>query len=679
MNANILKGLLGLLLFLVLVGPAGAEDFSNGGFSFSTGPAPAFVRERPVETAWPADAPGANDDQWRFWRFDRQVDRRPGQDISYVDYIYEPRSQGNLGDAGRFDIQFNPEYQKLVLHRVELYRNGSWQSRLKPGEITIARREQQFEQEISDGMATALILIEDVRIGDVVRISYSIVGSNPILAGQQSESTRLAYGHPILDLRLQVLYPPGTEVTFHRENGAPAPTVTQTAEATRVDVGASRVDRLLNDGDYPVWFEPYPLVQISPKRNWAEVVAWALPLYPDRRATRLPEDLERRIAQWKALATPTEKLQAALRAVQDEVRYFGVETGTSSHRPREPELVWRRRYGDCKDKAWLLVTILDRLGIPAVPALVDTGRGRSVHDYAPSASLFDHVIVRARINGATVFVDPTMRLQGGTPQQTDLSQYGYVLPVAAGQAVMEEVLPSGGVENGIDESADFSPDGEGLRFVVVTEYRGRNADAERVQLDQSRLEDRARSYREYYGKQYGAIESLEPLAVNDDRQANRITIREVYRLAAPWKVENGLSVLAVEAGMANWAANLPSRVERRGPLDFKPSGRYRNTVTVQAPEGWVARFEGDADRIDSGAFRFLRTQELKDGKARLVTEMVVTSREVALDAVPAHVAALRKVRDLIRTRFVYRAPVSAEAAGREARLQNLLRNVMEER
>ncbi len=667
-----------LLAGLLSFGHANAEDFSNGGFTFSTGPTPEFVDAQAPATAWPESAPGAHDDQWRYWRYDRQVDRRPGHDMQYVDYIFEPRSQGNLDDAGRFDIEFNPEYQKLVLHRVELRRDGKWQSRLKPNSITIARREQQFEQGISDGRVAALIVIDDVRIGDVVRISYSIAGSNPILAGQMSEQTRLAFSHPILEIRLRALYAPGTPISVHRENGAPNPVIVDEADATRVEVSATQVPRLQNEDDYPVWYQPYPLVQFAPKRAWSNVVGWALPLYPDRSSTKLPEDLEDRIGLWLQLKTPTEKLQAALRAVQDEVRYFGVETGTSSHRPREPALVWKRRYGDCKDKAWLLVSILTRLGIPAVPALVDTNRGRSVRDYAPAADLFDHVIVRATVGGTPVFVDPTIRLQGGTPQQGDLSQYGNVLPIVAGQLATEAIQPPSQVTNATEVHEDFAGDGDGLRLSVVSQYRGQSADRERRKLDQERVEDRARRYREYYSKQYGAMDSLAPLAIEDDRAGNLVTIRESYRLSAPWKPEGNLRTLSVDTVAVSGVSGLPSRTERSGPLDFVAPGRYYDEVTVVAPAGWRARFEREERRVDGKAFTYHRVLEPGSGKVRLVNELTVTQRELAPSEVPAHVTALRQVRDTLNTRFVYRAPSSEEAASRETRLQNLLRGVMEE-
>lgn len=666
-----------VLAFGLAMGSARADEFASGGFSFRTGEVPAFVEDRPLPSEWPATAPGARDEQWRFWRYDRQVDHRPGRDIAYTDYIYEPRSQGNIADAGRFDLSFNPDYQQLTLHRVELRRNGRWESRLKPKDISIARRERQFEQDIADGLVAALIVIEDVRAGDVVRISWSVTGSNPILAGQFSEQTRLAFSHPILDLRLRAFYAPGTQIASHLENGAAAPTITTSADATLVEVRAAAVDRLQDEGDYPVWYQPYPLVQFAPRRSWADVVAWALPLYPDQSAVALPADLEQRIAQWKKIGPASERLQAALRAVQDEVRYFGVETGTSSHRPRVPNEVWARRFGDCKDKTWLLVTVLGRLGIRAMPALVNTDRGRATRGYAPSADVFDHVIVRAELEGRMVYVDPTMRLQGGAPERGDLSAYGFVLPVAAGQAALAEVLPPADAVAGVKTHEHYAVDGDGLRLEVTSEFAGLSADQTRRALDEERIEDRGRRYMEYYGKRYGAIQSLKSPVVEDDRARNVIRILETYRLAAPWQQEGDTRSLGLEAEALSAVSALPDRSERSGPLYFARPGRYVQEVSVEAPAGWTPRFAREDERIASKAFEYKRTLEPTDTGARLRHELEVRQREVDIAQVQAHVGDLRKLREGTYSRLRYRAPASAEAADREARLRSLLQDAME--
>lgn len=666
-----------LLAFGLAVGSAKADEFASGGFSFRTGEAPAFVEDRPLPSEWPATAPGAQDEKWRFWRYDRQVDHRPGSDVAYADYVYEPRSQGNIADAGRFDLSFNPDYQQLTLHRVELRRNGRWESRLKPKDISIARRERQFEQDIADGLVAALIVIEDVRVGDVVRISWSVTGSNPILAGQFSEQAVLAFGHPMLETRLRALYTPGTEIVSYRENGAPAPIVSQQAGATVVEVAAERVDRVQDEDDYPTWYEPYPMVQFAPKRGWNDVVRWALPLYPDQSAQRLPEDLEQRIAEWKRIRDPGARLQAALRVVQDEVRYFGVETGTSSHRPRPPAEVWTKRYGDCKDKTWLLVTVLGRLGIRAVPALVNTNRGRGIRGYAPAADVFNHVIVQADIAGRVVYVDPTIRLQGGAPERGDLSGYGFVLPVSATQDALAEVVAPTGQVVGVNASERYVVDGEGMRLEISTEYIGGSADHARRSLDEERMDDRSRRYSEYYGKRLGPIQVLHAPVVEDDRASNVLRIRESYRLGSPWDKDGDTRSLDLQADTLSAVAALPKHTERKGPLYFARPGRYVHDVRVEAPAGWMPRFAKEETRITSTAFAYRRILESTDGSTHLRYEMDTSQRELALADVPGHVRDLRKLADGLSPRLNYRAPASKEAADREARLRSVLQDAME--
>ena len=671
----------GLLLLAAFASEAAPVEHARGDLKFSTGAEPAFVARRELPARWDADAPGGDDRRWRYWLYDVQSDRRAGRDHVYYEHVFEPKSPSLIGEAGRFQIVWNPEFQTMTLHRVELLRDGRWQSRLAPETISLARRESEFEQDLTNGSVTALIVLDDVRVDDVIRIGYSIVGANPVLGGQIADWATLSWRNPTLRSGLRVLYDPGTKFRVHRENIAIEPQVRRGPDAVEVQVQARALPATVFEDGYPAWYQPYPLVQIAPERTWADVVAWALPLYP-RHDAPFDEDLERRLAEWKRLPDANARLTAALRAVQNDVRYFGIEIGDNSHRPNPPDLVWRRRYGDCKDKVYLLTTLLRRMDIEAAPALVTTERGRAVDQFVPSASSFNHVIVRARIGGDTVWVDPTIAQQGGDPRRFDLGDYGMALPVATGARALEAIEPPREGNAGVEVVERFTPaaDGREVAFEVETRYTGSAADYQRRNTLSQRGDDLVRRYSEYYRKRYGELEMLGEPVIEDDPDRNVVRIRERYRLKSPFDDKAaGVRALDVYPEALQSVSELPSSLERSGPLDYVPRGRYRHEVEVRLPERWKANFV--AERIDrsSHAFGFRREVAVAEDAVRLVYEMDVRRSELPLDMVAPHLQALRQVHDDLSARLSFTLPAGLDAQQREARLRDLLRNVMDEK
>ncbi|UHQ20885.1 DUF3857 domain-containing transglutaminase family protein [Lysobacter sp. KIS68-7] len=652
-------------------------QYQRGEFHFSVGPPRAFVQVRTIPAQWDPRAPGANDDSWRFWLLDSQIDRRTGADHEYFDYAYEARTAANLGDAGRVQVEFNPEYQQLVVHRVELRRDGVWQDRLAPDRITLARRESNFEKDVSDGRVTALIVLDDVRKDDVVRVSYTITGSNPILAGQLYDGRRLGWTSPILDSHLRVQYDPGTKVRTQADNGAQAAQVRTVPGAVEVSFDAHAQRPVVDEQSYPAWYRPFPRVEVGPDRSWADVVNWALPLFPAVRT--LPPDLEARIAEWSKLPDPTARLNAALRVVQDDIRYFGVEIGDSTHRPADPSVTWQRRYGDCKDKAYLLATVLNRMGIAAVPALVSTDRGRGVRDDLPAASAFNHAIVRATIDGAALYVDPTIPQQGGDPREGDLVDYGAALPVAPGTRALETITPVRMPKAGITSIERLQPSDDGsVRMDIETTFSGDSADDIRRMIAQARIDDLQRRKADYYRQRYGPVDVNGTMQVRDDRASNRLAITESYVLKSPWLTENGARSLDVFAEALDEASALPPSMARTGPLAIGTPGEYRHEVHVTLPAGWKSLLAKENEAFSSSAFGYTRELSPSAEKLDLVYALQVKQRELDATAATAHLGELRRMRDTLGARLRFAAPpVRIESRERDARLKALLRDVMD--
>ncbi len=88
-----------------------------------------------------------------------------------------------------------------------------------------------------------------------------------------------------------------------------------------------------------------------------------------------------------------DKESALLDYLDREVRYTGIEFGGAAILPHDPAETLAKKYGDCKDKATLLVTMLRAAGIPAYVALLNAGSRMDVPVDLPGMGLFDHAIV----------------------------------------------------------------------------------------------------------------------------------------------------------------------------------------------------------------------------------------------------------------------------------------------
>jgi tetratricopeptide (TPR) repeat protein len=131
-------------------------------------------------------------------------------------------------------------------------------------------------------------------------------------------------------------------------------------------------------------------------------------------------------------------MMAALRLVQDNVRYVFLGMNEGGLIPATAEQTWARKFGDCKGKTVTLIALLQGLGIKAEPVLVNTTFGDALPERLPMVRLFDHVIVRATIEGQDYWLDGT---RVGDRRIGDLtsSPFGWGLPVRTAGATLEEL------------------------------------------------------------------------------------------------------------------------------------------------------------------------------------------------------------------------------------------------
>ncbi len=136
---------------------------------------------------------------------------------------------------------------------------------------------------------------------------------------------------------------------------------------------------------------PYsPYFSFSTGRSWREVAA------------RYSEIVDRQIkvsdlsqfTRGIEVKGDVRKIAAELVArLHREIRYTGVEFGEAAIVPRTPDEVLKRKYGDCKDKAAILIAMLRSAGISAHMGLLSSGAGTDVDVDLPGFGVFNHAIV----------------------------------------------------------------------------------------------------------------------------------------------------------------------------------------------------------------------------------------------------------------------------------------------
>ena len=179
--------------------------------------------------------------------------------------------------------------------------------------------------------------------------------------------------------------------------------------------------------------------------DWEGVGRWYEGLLAQ--VPRNAEPVRRKARELTAGVTdPREKILKLLDFARRQVRYVAVEVGIGGYRPSPPQQVMERLWGDCKDKALLLVDLLREVGIEAYPVLILADLGGRVDREIPSPGQFNHAIVAvpadglglpddAPVSGGYLFLDATQTV-GGLAWLQPAAQGQEALIVRGGRGVL---------------------------------------------------------------------------------------------------------------------------------------------------------------------------------------------------------------------------------------------------
>lgn len=615
---------LGLLLLLV---------FSNDSVAQPT----VLVARPPDWITLPAyeDAPADSQDESGGY-YNLLVDEQfhlPRQ-AYYRRYVYKVYSEAGLENVSTISVTFDPEYEKLTFHTLDIVRGQNripLLGRIKP---EVIKREKNLEAASYDGDYTAVYHVEDLQVGDLVEYSCTVTGFNPLFQNKFSRILYFAYSIPVGTIHYRILRA-GSGLPMRSFGKPPQHRETKMGGLTEYVWTANHIKPVLVDDLVPGWYDPYDHVQVSEFGQWKDLSSWARAFYAMPREKRL-------LPQLSKLVKPDSQatVVSLIRFVQDEIRYLSLSQGIHSIKPHSPSQVLRQRYGDCKDKSVLLAQLLREYGLESNPVLVNTIYGKSLPDYLAAPNMFDHCIVRFRFQDSVYWVDPTLALQRGGLMENSVSRFYFGLDLSEEPSGLSPIPESSGGIVEVREEFFVDSLSGGARLHVQSYYSGDQANQLRNMLTSSSREETSKQYLNFYSNDYLDIENREPMKWESRDQLNSILTTENYNIRSFWRYDSANKQFRIDLYARNVASYLtkPNSKVRTAPLSLIHPIEVLHRIVVHMPEPWSVT--ESVKKVESDGFVYESYVSSRDSLIELIFKLRSKRPFLEPGAVKQHVAKL---------------------------------------
>jgi transglutaminase-like putative cysteine protease len=351
--------------------------------------------------------------------------------------------------------------------------------------------------------------------------------------------------------------------------------------------------------------------------SWNEIGAWYSSLTAGR--TVASSAIKQKVAELTVSAPTTlAKIQALANFVQNDIRYVAIELGIGGYQPHFAADVFSHRYGDCKDKAGLLHSMLKEIGVESYFVIINTERG-SVSAATPANLYFNHAILaialpaelensdslKARIAhpnlGQILFFDPTdpmtpLGLLRGALQ----ANFGMLVTKNGGELIE---LPQLSVDtSGVARTAKMTLDQNGTLLGEVEEVHvGDQAAAQREILRSQTVDtDRIKAVEALASSSLSKFQILKASVRN--AQAVNLPFEWHYTLESEEYAKPAGELLLVRPRIIGSKSRrfLEAKEPRRHPIEFDGPRRDTDAFEIALPPGFTVDELPSAVDIDDG-------------------------------------------------------------------------------
>lgn len=251
-----------------------------------------------------------------------------------------------------------------------------------------------------------VISMPGVEPGAILECFYIVEEFTRSIFGKQFQDLYFfQWQDPVILSRYQLKVPKGIEFKYKTYNIDSKLNTSEEKDSLVYTWEYKDVPPLLPEPYMPYYPNVIPQLWITTYPDWETLSDWFASIsYPQIRGDRVIEEKVKELTSDKK--TREEKIKAIYNYVISQIRYVGLEYGIRGVMPHQAPEIFKVKYGDCKDKAVLLITMLRLAGIESYYTLVNTRFSTALKKELPGFQ-FDHAICSVPVKGGWLFLDGT--------------------------------------------------------------------------------------------------------------------------------------------------------------------------------------------------------------------------------------------------------------------------------
>jgi transglutaminase-like putative cysteine protease len=322
---------------------------------------------------------------------DVRIDRvgTTGLATSHVQQVTLLASDAGARRYALRSIQYSPTSESIAILRARLHKRDG---RVVQGEDTGDERVADRASAMYYDVRSRIVRFAGAEPGDIVELEYKIepaTESNPY--GDYFASMQNFRGSLATRLKRYVVIADAQRKLYISGQAMPQLRTSESHSERVYCWEAANLNALLSEPLGPPPTELAPYVHVSTVKDLDDLGRWYSAMLTPQLA--LSSELKQKADQIAAtFHDPLDRVRAVYRLVLTSTHYVALEFGIYSYKPYPVADVYARRFGDCKDKASLMIAMLRAVGVPADFVLVRTRPLGSIVPGAASIALFNHAI-----------------------------------------------------------------------------------------------------------------------------------------------------------------------------------------------------------------------------------------------------------------------------------------------